>query len=180
MSLRKAPIKIYGLWSQLPSPKAKASFCSTESVPFKPGRRPMPSHTFVRDIFRTLCWLVVRSSTSDFTSWSHLTTLWTYIWTGRDLQGLLIIDTTKLKSTVLRSIWRMWQSKKWQMNTIQSWEESGWLTSFASICSQSIKFLKVGRYGSKAVEECFYNIQSLIIKTLKSVQKLMPNDKHCF
>jgi tubulin polyglutamylase TTLL9 len=30
------------------------------------------------------------------------------------------------------------------------------------------------------VDECFYNIQCLIIKTLRSVQKLMPNDKHCF
>lgn len=41
-------------------------------------------------------------------------------------------------------------------------------------------FLRVGRYGGKAVEDCFFSIQSLILKTLKSVQKHMPNDKHCF
>jgi tubulin polyglutamylase TTLL9 len=41
-------------------------------------------------------------------------------------------------------------------------------------------YFKADRYGAKPADECFYSIQTLIIKTLKSVQKLMPNDKHCF
>lgn len=36
------------------------------------------------------------------------------------------------------------------------------------------------RYPMQDVNECFYNITTLIIKTLRSVIKLMPKDIHCF
>mmetsp|Transcript_2707 Transcript_2707/g.7060 ORF Transcript_2707/g.7060 Transcript_2707/m.7060 type:complete len:335 (-) Transcript_2707:339-1343(-) len=43
-----------------------------------------------------------------------------------------------------------------------------------------LKMYLVSRHGQYAVNECFYNIQMLIIRSLQSVQKIMINDKHCF
>ena len=38
----------------------------------------------------------------------------------------------------------------------------------------------LSKFGEEAVEECFYNIQELVIKTLIATSKLMMNDKKCF
>lgn len=38
----------------------------------------------------------------------------------------------------------------------------------------------LSKYGSDGVEECFYNIQQLVIKTLLATCKVMMNDKRCF
>ena len=38
----------------------------------------------------------------------------------------------------------------------------------------------VSKYGEEEVEECFYQIQELVIKTLLATSKLMMNDKRCF
>jgi tubulin polyglutamylase TTLL9 len=38
----------------------------------------------------------------------------------------------------------------------------------------------LSRFGDEAVEECFFNIQELVIKTLIATSKLMLNDKRCF
>lgn len=38
----------------------------------------------------------------------------------------------------------------------------------------------MSKYGLEEVEECFYQIQELIIKTLIATSKLIMNDKRCF
>ena len=38
----------------------------------------------------------------------------------------------------------------------------------------------LSKYGSDDVEQCFFNIQELVIKTLIATSKLMLNDKRCF
>lgn len=43
-----------------------------------------------------------------------------------------------------------------------------------------LKQYLMSKYDMQEVNECFYNITTLIIKTLKSVIKLMPKDIHCF
>lgn len=36
------------------------------------------------------------------------------------------------------------------------------------------------RYGQDKIDECFLKIQSLVLQTIQSVQKIIINDKHCF
>ena len=45
---------------------------------------------------------------------------------------------------------------------------------------RTLKQYLISKYGNGKVDTCFMKIQSMIIKTLQSVQKLMINDKHCF
>jgi tubulin polyglutamylase TTLL9 len=43
-----------------------------------------------------------------------------------------------------------------------------------------LRLYLTGKYGHEKVDECFYNVQQIIIKTLSSVTKVMMNDKRCF
>lgn len=43
-----------------------------------------------------------------------------------------------------------------------------------------LRLYMASKYSSTLVDECFYNIQELIIKTLLSTCKIMMNDKKCF
>ncbi|CAD8194182.1 unnamed protein product [Paramecium pentaurelia] len=45
---------------------------------------------------------------------------------------------------------------------------------------QKLKLFLMTKYGQEKVQECFYNIQQLMIKSLQAVQKIIINDKHCF
>ncbi|CAD8192456.1 unnamed protein product [Paramecium octaurelia] len=45
---------------------------------------------------------------------------------------------------------------------------------------QKLKLFLMTKYGQDKVQECFYNIQQLMIKSLLAVQKIIINDKHCF
>lgn len=40
--------------------------------------------------------------------------------------------------------------------------------------------VNIYRYGQEKVNECFANIQRIMIQTLLSVQKVIIHDKHCF
>lgn len=43
-----------------------------------------------------------------------------------------------------------------------------------------LKLYLISRYGAERVNECFYQIQQIFIKSFLSVQKVMINDKHCY
>ena len=43
-----------------------------------------------------------------------------------------------------------------------------------------LRLYLTSKYGHERVDECFYNVQQIIIKTLSSVVKVMMNDKRCF
>ncbi|CAK73860.1 unnamed protein product (macronuclear) [Paramecium tetraurelia] len=45
---------------------------------------------------------------------------------------------------------------------------------------QKLKLFLMTKYGQDKVQECFYNVQQLMIKSLLAVQKIIINDKHCF
>ncbi|CAD8067487.1 unnamed protein product [Paramecium sonneborni] len=45
---------------------------------------------------------------------------------------------------------------------------------------QKLKLFLMTKYGQDKVQECFYNVQQLMIKSLLAVQKIILNDKHCF
>ncbi|CAK93295.1 unnamed protein product (macronuclear) [Paramecium tetraurelia] len=45
---------------------------------------------------------------------------------------------------------------------------------------QKLKLFLMTKYGQDKVQECFYNVQQLMIKSLQAVQKIIINDKHCF
>jgi len=45
---------------------------------------------------------------------------------------------------------------------------------------RTLKLYLISKYGQEKVNECFTQIQLLIVKTLQSVQKVIINDKHCF
>lgn len=38
----------------------------------------------------------------------------------------------------------------------------------------------VSRYGVKRVDECFSDIQKIVLNSLHAVSKLISNDKHCY
>lgn len=43
-----------------------------------------------------------------------------------------------------------------------------------------LRLYLTGRYGGEKVDECYYQVQQIIVKTLMSVNKVMMNDKRCF
>lgn len=43
-----------------------------------------------------------------------------------------------------------------------------------------LRLYLASKYGMEKVDECFYNVQQIIIKTLSSVTKVMMSDKRCF
>ncbi|EGR26939.1 tubulin-tyrosine ligase family protein, putative [Ichthyophthirius multifiliis] len=45
---------------------------------------------------------------------------------------------------------------------------------------QTLKLQMISKYGQEKVDEAFYQVQSIIIKALQAVQKVMINDKRCF
>ena len=45
---------------------------------------------------------------------------------------------------------------------------------------RQLKMFLVSRFGRKKVEECFFEIQMVMIRALLAVQKTMIQDKHCF
>lgn len=45
---------------------------------------------------------------------------------------------------------------------------------------RSLKLYLGSRHGMSAANECFWQIQMVMIRTLQSVQRVMINDKHCF
>ena len=45
---------------------------------------------------------------------------------------------------------------------------------------RSLKLLMIARHGTRAVDECFYDIQCAITRSLLSVQQVIIQDKHCF
>ena len=43
-----------------------------------------------------------------------------------------------------------------------------------------LRLFLISKYSQEVVEECFHNIQELVIKTLLATSKLMQTDKRCF
>lgn len=43
-----------------------------------------------------------------------------------------------------------------------------------------LKHYLMSRYGVQAVDECFHEIQKIVINSLHAVEKLISNDKHSF
>jgi tubulin polyglutamylase TTLL9 len=43
-----------------------------------------------------------------------------------------------------------------------------------------LRLYLLSKYPRDTVEECFYNIQELVIKTLLATSKIMLTDKRCF
>jgi tubulin polyglutamylase TTLL9 len=45
---------------------------------------------------------------------------------------------------------------------------------------RQLKMYMISKFGKRRVEECFYEIQMVMIRALLAVQKTMIQDKHCF
>ena len=43
-----------------------------------------------------------------------------------------------------------------------------------------LKLYLISRFGSEAVNNCFYEIKSMALKTLRGVAKAMSNEQNCF
>eukprot|EP01050_Picozoa_sp_SAG11_P033018 SAG11_NODE_11007_length_790_cov_0.625181_2_plen_129_part_01 len=45
---------------------------------------------------------------------------------------------------------------------------------------RSLKLFLASRHGMSAANQCFKNIEAVVVRTLRSVERVIINDKHCF